>query len=83
MLETQDGHCAICPATPAEVGLLVVDHDHSCCNKGKSCGSCLRLLLCSNCNTGLGLFSDSIERLIRAAEYIKLHKKEVIKIGGD
>lgn len=52
MLEQQDGHCALCLTTPEENGKrLAVDHDHECCPGTKSCGSCIRGLLCDICNT--------------------------------
>lgn len=35
-----------------------VDHDHKCCPGAKSCGMCVRGLLCSRCNFVLGLLEE-------------------------
>lgn len=83
MLEAQEYRCAICRKHRDEFSKnFAVDHDHSCCpvikqNK-KTCGKCVRSLLCEQCNQGLGKFSDSPELLIIAAQYIKSHRKVVI-----
>lgn len=71
MLADQEGHCAICPATPKEVGSLCVDHDHSCCPGQKTCGECLRGLLCPRCNTAIGLLDDSVQKITSAANYVE------------
>lgn len=73
MLEDQDGGCAICGATSSSGGRgLVVDHDHSCCPSDlKTCGNCIRGILCVDCNAGLGMFADLPERMDRAAEYVR------------
>lgn len=42
---------------------LQVDHDHSCCPGSKSCGRCIRGLLCGPCNRSLGLAQDSPQKL--------------------
>lgn len=74
MLIDQSGGCAICGSTDTD---LHVDHDHSCCpEKFRSCGSCVRGLLCSSCNNGLGRFKDSPDLLIKASEYVEQGKRE-------
>lgn len=69
MLKEQDGLCSIC-GTEADKVLnkkLYVDHDHDT--------SVVRGLLCSNCNTGIGLLKDSSECVTKAAEYLIKHGK--------
>jgi len=58
--------CAICGAHDR----LVIDHDHDCCAGVRSCGKCVRGVLCCNCNWGLGAFRDDPERLAGAITYI-------------
>lgn len=54
----QNGVCAICKHLSHHHGTiqrLQVDHNHDCCDlKTKSCGTCLRGLLCADCNMLLG-----------------------------
>lgn len=73
LLEQQDHRCAICRRHSSEFNQnLCVDHDHTCCpGRAKSCGKCVRGLLCQPCNQGLGLFRDSIEALQNAINYLK------------
>lgn len=71
MLESQQGVCAICKqASPArsrrgvsEDRRLSVDHCHE---TGK-----VRGLLCTKCNTGLGMFGDDTARLLSAIYYLR------------
>lgn len=71
MLVRQGGGCAICRRPPAPGEHLAIDHDHTCCpGRGRSCGQCIRGLLCTGCNTALGLLDDDVARLARAAEYL-------------
>lgn len=71
LLERQGGACAACKAKKPGLRNLDVDHDHSCCPSRKSCGKCIRGLLCSDCNKGLGHFGDDPDKLIAAAEYLR------------
>jgi len=69
LLAAQGGSCAICGRVPTE---FHVDHDHACCPERKrSCGQCVRGLLCPDCNGALGLMADAPERLRRAAAYLE------------
>lgn len=72
LLLRQGNRCAICRTPdPGGRGTWHVDHDHSCCPRGRSCGKCIRGLLCSRCNVGLGHFRDDPELLIAAARYVQ------------
>ena len=63
----QNGRCAICGCklNSSRYTRFAGDHNH---RTGK-----LRGLLCTNCNTALGLFKDSIERLEMAKRYLIEH----------
>ena len=62
MCEAQGGICAICQREPGQLGLCI-DHDHE---TGE-----VRGVICSPCNSGLGLFQDDPEFLRAAAAYIE------------
>jgi hypothetical protein len=68
MLEEQKGICAIC----GKGVTLHIDHDHACCpsDKKRTCGRCIRGLLCGACNQGLGFFKDNPDLLLAAIDYL-------------
>lgn len=69
MRDSQGDRCAICKGERCGPGdRLHVDHDHV---TGK-----VRALLCSRCNTMIGLAGDDPARLSAAAAYIRRHRKE-------
>ncbi len=72
MLTIQHGKCAVCESTlnGSRYSKLAIDHDHK---TGK-----VRGLLCSNCNTAIGLLKDSPRRCRSAAEYLARHGCEDI-----
>ena len=74
MLEAQGGVCAICGQSCKSGRNLAVDHDHACCPGKKSCGGCIRGLLCRDCNVTLGRVSDDPGVLRRAADYLEEHR---------
>jgi hypothetical protein len=55
LLEAQQNACGMCHEPFEERQLIHVDHDHACCRgKNRSCGECIRGLLCHTCNIALG-----------------------------
>lgn len=66
MQRVQGGRCAICDGPPGKNGLHV-DHDHKTLK--------VRAPLCVKCNPGLGQFQDRPSLLIKAADYIRKHRK--------
>ena len=70
LLASQDGRCAICRRESPYGIKLSLDHDHACCDSVKSCGKCIRALLCCDCNRGIGQLRDDPEVLRRAADYL-------------
>jgi hypothetical protein len=55
LLKVQEYACAMCRERFEEGQLIHVDHDHACCKeKNRSCGRCVRGLLCHTCNIALG-----------------------------
>lgn len=75
MLAAQNGGCAICGSSDPKSrhGRFHIDHDHGCCpnRDQRTCGDCVRGLLCERCNTGLGHFGDDPDRLDAAARYVR------------
>ena len=70
MFIRQSGRCDICllPMRSPHV-----DHDH----RTKK----VRGLLCRHCNRGLGAFYDSINCLLRAADYVRKHSEVESKVA--
>lgn len=71
-LRAQGGRCAGC-GTATPIGKrFVLDHDHACCpvQGARSCGQCVRDVLCSNCNVGQGLLGENPAIHRAAAAYL-------------
>jgi hypothetical protein len=64
MVLAQRGLCACCGNperrlnADGAVTRLCVDHDHRCCPGKRSCGSCVRALLCASCNLTVGMIEQ-------------------------
>ena len=69
MLSDQDNCCAICKSTKPLVRHKRFNVDHH--NKTGN----VRGLLCSNCNTALGLVNDNIHTLKSMIQYLESHEE--------
>jgi hypothetical protein len=78
LVRSQLGACAIC-CRPEEGGRnLAVDHDHSCCPGSKSCGRCVRGLLCRACNNAIGMMRDDRAIIMAALVYLEPTRLRVV-----
>ena len=75
LLDQQNNCCAICGGVNEDGKALSIDHDHSCCPGRKSCGKCVRQILCNSCNSMLGYARDDIEILEAAKKYLERHSR--------
>lgn len=80
LLQQDDKRLACGEANRAERNLHI-DHDHACCPGTYSCGRCIRGLLCSQCNTALGLLGDDVTKVMNLAAYLVSHQN-VLAVAG-
>lgn len=80
MLLDQGGVCAVCKGVNANGQRLSIDHDHACCPGQRSCGRCVRALLCAGCNFILGHANDDAARLRAAASYVETHERRELRL---
>lgn len=79
MLQRQGGRCAVCGTTDPGSTFWAVDHDHACCPSRKTCGKCVRGILCRSCNQGLGNFADDVDRLTSAVAYLNRTSRRIVR----
>jgi hypothetical protein len=70
MFESQGSRCAICRADEPGGRGWVVDHDHACCLGQKTCGKCVRAILCYQCNITVG-YLELHPNIAAALAYVK------------
>lgn len=74
-LAEQGGVCAICDGINENGRRLSVDHAHSCCpTSSKTCGKCVRGILCSRCNHALERIEAHANWHERALAYLASYK---------
>jgi hypothetical protein len=71
LLELADNKCQACSEPFSLSNPFCIDHDHECCPGVRSCGKCVRGLLCRRCNAGVGMFLNDVHRLLGAVAYLE------------
>lgn len=73
MLDRQGGLCANPACTESATD---IDHDHACCpENGRSCGKCVRGILCNGCNVAEGRLRSNPALMLGLAEYVIMNTK--------
>ena len=72
----QNDRCAMCNNVFIDRRSIRVDHDHQCCQGRKSCGKCIRGLLCHTCNIQIAIF-DNPELFKKATDYLGLRSVQM------
>jgi len=64
LVDAQEGRCSVCRHLMQGAGprRMTIDHDHGCCPGRKSCGKCIRGLLCHRCNVMIGFLEGFVQR---------------------
>lgn len=71
--DEQRGLCYLCgdPLSTDSYRDIHVDHDHTCCPKGRTCEFCRRGLACTRCNKLIGAAEDNPELLRKIADNLE------------
>ena len=59
--------CQVC----GSIDKLCIDHDHSCCPGAKTCGKCIRGILCHKCNSAEGYLKSDLDLIMKLYEHVK------------
>lgn len=79
MLAEQGNACAVCRVS-FETVRPNIDHDHNCCKGSRSCGKCVRGILCPSCLTLASLMETKMKFSTNLFNYLTMH---LIKLKGE
>ena len=71
LLRKQRHSCALCRRRFTKNNGPVIDHNHACCNTGRSCGKCVCGIIHQKCNRGIGQLNDSSKMAKLAHRYLR------------
>lgn len=73
MLAEQGNACAVCGTGFSETVPPRIDHDHNCCPTAKTCGKCLRGILCPTCTSFAAYIETRFGIMEDMFRYLRLH----------
>lgn len=73
LMAEQNNACAVCKIPFSNEVKPNVDHDHKCCVGNRTCGLCVRGLLCSGCNAFAGMIETRFSTHAEMFSYLYLH----------
>lgn len=79
LFEAQGRVCAVCGTDEPGNKNWHTDHDHACCPGRRSCGGCVRGVICRDCNLTLGQVNDNPVRLQAMIDYLATHSRPNLK----
>jgi hypothetical protein len=82
LFDSQGRCCAICRTDTPGFDRWATDHDHSCCPGQRTCGKCVRAILCITCNTMVG-FIESNPNFAEALNYVASNPRALAEQYGD
>jgi hypothetical protein len=82
MLVNQNYFCAACPdKLNFDISRGIhIDHDHNCCPGNRSCGKCVRGVVCMACNIAIGWCKDDADKGIGISTYLLRYSNVTHKI---
>lgn len=76
---TNEEYCAMieagCEVCGSNEGLCI-DHDHACCPGQKTCGKCIRGILCNDCNIAEGRLKSDKELVKALLRYLEKERHD-------
>jgi hypothetical protein len=77
MVKGQKDRCARCEERLT--GTPYFDHDHACCTSQKTCGLCLRGIVCARCNLMMAGYDDYVKNPEQTDRYLSSYRKQRAK----
>jgi hypothetical protein len=78
--DAQGRKCAICKKTEPTKKGWQTDHDHRCCPGARTCGQCLRGILCAPCNMFFGQAKENTTILKNAIAYFEQYANPISEV---